>query len=227
MNKAEVQESLATLYLRLNGYFTSGFIVHSPVPGRNKTELDVLAVRFPLSAEPVRGVDIADELDKWDKGVDFIIGEVKSRGEPLQFNEGLRCSREAVSTILHWWGYFTEEERQALIEPVAEILTPRPGAASAPTVIGPRNVRVRAMLFSPETNVRRDNQAWFIPGPPIFAFVWQCLRPSAPRPASATTYDFGRWGRELEPIVRYFKDEARHEAGGFPDLLTYLGVKAR
>jgi len=227
MNKAEVQESLVTLYLRLNGYFTSGFIVHSSIPGRNKTELDVLAVRFPLSAEPARDVDVAEELDKWDKGLDFIIGEVKSLGQQLQFNDGLRCSREAVSTILHWWGYFTAEERQALVDPMVTILAPLPGAASAPTVPGPRNARVRAVLFSPERSQRRDNQAWFIPGPPIFAYIWRCFRPSVPRPACATTYDFGRWGRDLEPIVEYFKDEARHEAGEFSDLLTYLGVEAR
>jgi len=29
-----VEERLLTLYLRLNGYFVSGFIVHSPVPGQ-------------------------------------------------------------------------------------------------------------------------------------------------------------------------------------------------
>ncbi len=226
MNKAEVQESLVTLYLRLNGYFTSSFIVHSPVPGSSKTELDVLAVRFPLNAEPVRGVGVAEELESWNEGIDFIIGEVKSRGQQLQFNEALRGSREAISTILQWWGYFTEQEREALIEPVARILAPSPGATSAPTVTGPRCARVRAVLFSPETKTRRDNQAWFIPGPPVFAFIWRSFRPSEPRPECATTYDFGRWGGELEPIVRYFKDEGRQEPGEFTDLVKYMSAEA-
>lgn len=35
--------------------------------------------------------------------------------------------------------YFTEDERLAFVEPIAEILAPQHGAASAPTVIGPRN----------------------------------------------------------------------------------------
>ena len=62
MTKAEAQEAFVTLYLRLNGYFTSGFIVHSSVPGRNTTELDVLAVRLPHNAEFAREVGGAPEL---------------------------------------------------------------------------------------------------------------------------------------------------------------------
>lgn len=227
MDKGQLQEALVTLYLRLNGYFTSGFIVHSPIPGRNVTELDVLAVRFPHNAEPERAVEVAGELDSSADLIDFVIGEVKSYGEQLQFNDALRGSAATVASILRWWGFLTAEEVTALVEPVAGILAPHPGAVTAPTILGPRNARVRAILFSPETNARRNNQPWFIPGPPIFAHIWRCLRPPAPRAACATTYDFGTWGRELEPIVRYFKDPLRQDAGGFHELIAYLGIDDR
>jgi hypothetical protein len=227
MNKAEAQEALVTLYLRLNGYFTSGFIVHSPVHGKNKTELDVLAVRFPYSAEPIRGIDSAEELEIRENGIDFIIGEVKSRGQQLQFNDALRNSRESVSTILEWWGYFTAQEREQLIEPILKILAPSPGAKTAPFVECPRYAGVRALLFSPERKTRRDSQSWFLPGPPIFEFIWRCFRPTETRPESATTYDFGRWGREVEAIVRYFKDENRNVPGEFADLMKYLAAEGR
>ncbi len=226
MTKAEAQEAFVTLYLRLNGYFTSGFIVHSEIPGENKTELDVLALRLPHNAEPVRGVDPAPELETWDGGIDFIIGEVKSHGQRLQFNEALRKSRDSVATILQWWGHLTPDEVEQLTDPVVAILAPQPGAVKAPTVLCPRNARVRAVLFSPEENARRRNQAWFIHGPPMFAFIWKCLRPATPRVACATAYDFGRWGRELEPIVGYFKDVGRQEPGGLQELLDHLGVDA-
>jgi hypothetical protein len=101
MTKAEVQEAVVTLYLRLNGYFTSGFIVHSDAPGENKTELDVLALRLPHNAEPVRGVDPDPALDPWN-GIDFIVGEVKSHGQQFQFNRALRESRDSVATVLQW-----------------------------------------------------------------------------------------------------------------------------
>ena len=42
MDKSDLQELLAALYLRLNGYFPSGFIAHAPVG--NLTEIDILAL---------------------------------------------------------------------------------------------------------------------------------------------------------------------------------------
>jgi hypothetical protein len=93
MTKGQVQEALVTLYLRLNGYFTTGFIVHSPIHGRNRTEVDILGVRFPLSAEPIRGVGTDEQFGASNEVVDFVIGEVKSRGEQLRFNEALLLSR--------------------------------------------------------------------------------------------------------------------------------------
>lgn len=224
MTKAEVQEAVVTIYLRLNGYFTSGFIVHSDVPWENRTELDVLAIRFPHNAEPVRGVNPDPALEPWDDGIDFIIGEVKSHGQQLQFNRALRESRDSVTTILQWWGHLKPDEVQQLGDSVVAMLAPQPRAAKAPSVQCPREARVRALLFSPEENVRRQNQAWFIPGPPMFAFIWKCFRPDTPRDACATVYDFGRWGRDLEPIVRYFKDEGRQQAGDFKALLIHLGI---
>jgi hypothetical protein len=227
MDKGEVQEVLVTLYLRLNGYFTSGFIVHSPVVGkkRNKTEIDVLAVRFPKNAEPERGVGAAEELDADDRVIDIVIGEVKSRGQQLQFNEALRSS-PPLSTVLRWIGLFEEEEIQDLAQKLFDALAPGSGATKAPpTVNGPRGTRLRGILFSPESGARRGNQPWFLPGPPIFDYIWRCFRPPVPRPECATVYDFGLWGRELEPVVRYFKDAGREQPGSLADLLEYLGVE--
>src|SRR5579871_6585567 len=154
MTKADVQEALVALYLRLNGYFTTGFIVQSGTPGRITTEVDVLAVRLPHNKEPHRVIGYAQELDPWDTGVDFIIGEVKSHGEPLQFNPAVRnCT--AISTILQWWGHLTPEEVETKTQDVTSILQPLPGATTAPTVYCPRDARVRALLFSPETKGHR------------------------------------------------------------------------
>ena len=50
MDKSDIQDTLVSLYLRLNGYFVSGFIVHAS--SGVGTEIDVLAVRFPQHEEP-------------------------------------------------------------------------------------------------------------------------------------------------------------------------------
>lgn len=206
MDKGKFQEALATLFLRLNGYFTSGFIVHSPTASGNRTQVDVLAVRFPGHVQPDREVGPAPDLKCSEEELDIIIGEVKSKGEQLQFNAGLRGSTEAISNVLRWVGAFEEAEIGDLAEKVRLILKPQEIAMpNAPTVIGPRRTRIRGLLFSPEYDKRRENQPWFLHGPPIFDYLWRCLHPITPRPQCATEYDFGLWGSELEPIVRYIK----------------------
>ena len=87
-----------------------------PIHGRNRTEVDIIAVRFPHNAEPVRGVGTDGELGTSKEVVDFVIGEVKSRGQQLRFNEGLRSSREAVDSVVQWCGYFTTAERPAVTD---------------------------------------------------------------------------------------------------------------
>ncbi|MEE9214556.1 MAG: hypothetical protein V3U54_07140 [Thermodesulfobacteriota bacterium] len=85
MEKSTLQEKLAALYLRLNGYFVSGFIVHAPIEYQNaagetrrvKTELDILAVRFPFNREPERVVLPSTYIDVSNSHIDNVIGEVK------------------------------------------------------------------------------------------------------------------------------------------------------
>jgi hypothetical protein len=222
MDKAEIQEALITLYLRLNGYFTSGFIVHSPVIGQNKTEIDVLAVRFPKNAEPERQINTDEGLDPTDSGVDVIIGEVKSRGQQLHFNAGLR-TQHSVSAVLRWIGMFDEQEIDDLAVKLLAALDPAVDATkAAPTVCGPRNTRIRGILFSPERDSRRNNQAWHLPGPPVLNYIWKCLRPPTRRPECATVYDFGLWGRDLAPLVRFFKDGTVRQPNRFRDVVQYF-----
>jgi hypothetical protein len=195
MDKGRVQESLVTLYLRLNGYLTSGFIVHSPENHENLAELDILAVRFPASSEPERGVDADPALFPSSAKLDVVLAEVKSRGQQFRFNESLRTNPAAARTVLRWIGCFSEDEIGPLADDLLQRLDPqRVSFKEPPTVEGPRATRVRGLLFSPESNNHRDNQPWFVPGPVLLAFIWKCLRPPAPRLGCATTYDFGLLG---------------------------------
>lgn len=221
MTEADVQEALVALYLRLNGYFTTGFIVQSRNPRCVIAELDVLAVRLPHNREPNRVIGCALELETWDRGVDFIIGEVKSRGQQFQFNRAVR-NLAAVSTILQWWGHLEAAEVASKAQDVLSILQPLPGRASAPTVLCPRDARVRAILFAPNSPCRRSNQAWFIAGPQMFRYVFDCLHPSEPRETCATDYGTGQWGVGLAPLVAYFKDRARTVPGDINDLVAFV-----
>lgn len=220
-SKSQLQEHLVSLYLRLNGFFVTGFIVHSPQHGQNRAELDALALRAPYSCEPERQIGPDSTLDLSEKYTDLAICEVKSKGQPLQFNQSLVRQSAATATILRWAGLFRESEVTPLTDVLAKALAPRnPAAPEAPTVVGPRDVRIRGLLFSPERESRRANQPWFVSGPQLFCYVWRCLCPESPRQSCATTYDFQLWGGH-EPIVRYFKSRGRKGPGDIQALYAY------
>ncbi len=219
--KSQIQENLLSLYLRLNGYFVTGFIVHSPDHGRVATEIDVLGVRFPYSREPERLVEPDALLNLSPSKIELVICEVKSQGKPLQFNQALLDSPERVASIIRWAGLYQEESIEKLaLEVYESFKTESLRRDCPPTVDHQGNTRIRGLLCSPERLNRRDNQAWFISGEMQFNFIFQCLCPDNPRATCATRYDFGQWG-EYENIVRYFKSRVGNNCGGINDLYEF------
>ncbi len=100
MNKSDVHEILVQLYLRLNGYFTTGLIVHHPEHGRNRTEIDCLAVRHPHHCQPEREIETSPFLDVNEGETDLILCEVKSSPKSLCFNRSLTDNNEALLSAL-------------------------------------------------------------------------------------------------------------------------------
>jgi hypothetical protein len=223
LSKGEVQELLVMLYLRLNGYVTTGFIVHSPEKGRNRTEIDVLGVRFPHNTEPERQVTAAGELSPSASTTDVVLVEVKSKGRELQFNAALRTSVESIRSVLRWVGLYTEAEIVGLAEKLVVALDPKGSATEGPPSIeAPRRTRIRGLLCSPERFSRAPSDVWFISGEQIFEHISKCLHPTERRGGCAVSYDFGLWGPGLEPLVRFFKSRKRQGRGDVEELLTFL-----
>lgn len=209
MTKNVLQEQIAALYLRLNGYFLSGFIVHSPHEGKktNKAQVDILAVRFPHNSEPERQIKPSRFLQVSNKAIDFLICEVKGGKEKLQFNEALREDQETVSTTLRWMGAFPEAEIKTLAKKVRGILVPTnaPTTQRFPWVESRDKLsRIRAIIFAPDRSAPRPNQIRFVCGEEIVNFIWRCLRPASIRSQCAARYDFKMWGK-YEGLVRIFK----------------------
>lgn len=225
MNKSEIQEDLLSLYLRLNGFFVSSLIVHSHRHGHNRTEIDALAVRFPHNSEPEREVGPDEYLETSANHVDLLICEVKSGGSPLRFNSALADSEEAIASVLRWAGIFSNPQLVHIVERLKQSLQPaNPPLEGIPTVLGPGRTRVRALLCAPERWTRKSNQRWFLPGKQIFEYIWKCLCPEAARASCSVSYDFGLWGKNYEPIVRYFKQHCTDGPGSMRELYQFLGV---
>lgn len=219
-NRSRAQEELLSLYLRLNGFFVTGFIVHSPVHGQVKTEIDVLAVRFPYNCEPERQVDPDPNIETSDQLVDLVICEAKSKGQQLQFNDKLLKDTSRIVSLLRWAGLHQESEIQVLAPQICSKLSPTdPPGREIPTVPGPRKTRVRGLLCSPERDKRRDDQAWFLPGSAMLSYISTCL--CGYQPTCSKTYDLHQWG-PYEKAVRYFKERGSGNHGTMKDFYAHL-----
>ncbi|MDX1361259.1 MAG: hypothetical protein R3329_07750 [Pseudoalteromonas tetraodonis] len=100
--RSQIQERLVKLYLRLNGYFSDGFIVHHDINGRISSEVDILGVRFPNHSESEREAGLCSRLQLNDSNnIDVLIGEVKSNGVSLRFNNTISTNIEVLRKILN------------------------------------------------------------------------------------------------------------------------------
>lgn len=208
IRRSDLQEELASLYLRLNGYFVSGFIVHGREgrPRSNRAQIDILAVRFPYNSEEEREIGPSEYLQTSSTNTDILICEVKGGRQALQFNPSLRNDPQSVCTVLKWIGAFQKEELEDLVHRVSDILSPQEFSSpdSFRHIPGPRGICIRAILFAPDRGAPARNQIRYIHGQEIINYIWKCLRPEQPRPMSATRYDFGAWS-VYKDLIRYFK----------------------
>ncbi len=220
--RSRLQENLLNLYLRLNGYFVTGFIVHSPEYGRNRAEIDALAIRHPYNDEPERLIRPSPYLEPSTEFIDLLICEVKSRGQQLQFNEALRNSTQSLASVLRWAGLFPEHDLPSIVNHVQPLLQPsNPPRQDIPCFIA-NGTRIRPILCSPERWARRSNQPWFISGSEIFNFLYDCFCPEIPRSSCSTRYDFEAWGEVHEPIVKFFKNSNREST--IRELYQHFGI---
>ncbi|MHB8582490.1 MAG: hypothetical protein ACYDAV_04425 [Gammaproteobacteria bacterium] len=223
--KSRIQEKLSLLYLRLNGFFVvPNFIAHSPEDARNRAEIDALAVRFPHHTEPEVQVASDKYLELSTEHIDFVLCEVKSRESALQFNDSLLSRDEPLASALRWSGLFLEHEVMSLTQQLRAVIQPSDKhECSIPTVLGPRQTRVRALLCCPEIDKHRRNQPWFIPGPIMFEFFRKRFCDEQAIRTCAKNYNLELWA-DCEGIVRFFKEGNRSETSDMNALYGYLGI---
>jgi len=212
--KSTIQELIAILYLRLNGYFTTGFIIHSE-DNRIDAELDIVAIRFPEHKQDYTEHNSSAYLEV-PKNIDIIIAEVKSKGKQLQFNNSLKqkTTLEPWQKILEWIGLLTDDqvvstatELNSLVQPIVN--SQRQSLCSTKIITTKfGDLTVRPILFCPE-RVNNNNADKFINWTELNDFIWLCLCPSEKRDTCGTRYDFTSWGHGLSEIVKAYK--GRHK----------------
>lgn len=212
--KSTIQEQLATLYLRLNGYFTTGFIIHSE-ENKIKGELDILAVRFPLHKQDDTEHNSSEYLELADY-IDVIIAEVKSRGQQLQFNDCLKQQNnlEQLQKLLLWIGVIENDKIDEIATEINALVKTRANSQlktfRSTQAISTRfgMLKIRPILFSPE-RININNSDKFINWRELNDFIWLCLCPAEPRINCGTRYDFTAWGQGFNEIIKVYKDRQK------------------
>jgi hypothetical protein len=202
----EINEALLVLYLRLNGYFTTGLIVQAPEWGQTRTEIDCVAVRFPNHIQPDRDVEPAPFLELRNDRIDHLICEAKSVPAEAVFNRRIRSEPEVLEKVLQWAGVFEHHEIPRVADRLRPILSSGLEALRSQDGVITGNARVRGLLCCPPAASSDLRKGWCLTGDEILRYANLCFNPPERRNPSSTRYNFNLWGSWLGPVVRYFKD---------------------
>jgi hypothetical protein len=222
MTKSDVLEVLAALYLRLNGYFTTGLILHSPEWGQSKTNIDCLAIRHFHHSQVDRGLVTAELFNDNQEVTDLVLCEVKGNPNKLSFNRPIRTDPEALCTILRWAGIFSEAQIDSVVCRLQPLLQEGVTPETARMGVFEGGFRVRALLCCPTLGCA-DIGRWCLTGYEIFGYARRCFNPDERRPSSSTRYNFQQWGYPFTPIVQWFKEQP--DTPSLEALYEHLGVK--
>jgi len=224
MKADQIPEALLTLYLRLNGYFTTGLVVHSSQRGQNRAEIDCLAIRHPFHDQMERGVESHSFLSTSDQLADLLLCEVKTSLAGLRFNDALRNDVEVVRTALRWSGLLPPTDVVRAADALLPLLQDRVTTQEGRSGVVIAAVRVRALLCCPSSSTEPKVDRWFLNGTELLGYVHRCLNPRTPRPSCSPRYSYELWGDQLEPLVRYFKELAADAEPTFHDVVRRVGA---
>lgn len=223
--KPEICDALAVLYLRLAGYFTTGFVAHSPTWGKTRTDIDCLAVRHSYHSHPDIQVPPPAFLSLSAGQADLLICEVKSNPQSPGFNRSLCEDGEVLGNALRWSGLLSDKDLGDAVSAFPKLLDGkvRRDVALAGIVVG--KVRLRALLVVPPLDQKDCQDKWWLVGDEIFRFIAERLNPLALRQTCSTHYNYGQWGRDLSPLVKYIKSCESGPAPTLDGLYQNLGCR--
>lgn len=228
-----VQETLVAMYLRLNGFFTSGHIIHSTPENagiRERGDIDVFAVRLPFSREPETGVPPSQYLSIRNGTFEIVIGEVKCGREPVQFNQSLQDPSNLLR-VLRRAGFTADE---VILLDIANLLSNSmiPQEVNHPenqieALLAPDGdirypTRIRPILFHLGRRHPNRTQAWFVGYEEIMGDIWNRLRPELQPDTCQRVYDYYLWGPIFDSIATFIKDGSRNDPGTPADLVRAL-----
>ncbi|PYR18826.1 MAG: hypothetical protein DMF94_18490 [Acidobacteria bacterium] len=145
MHPRDLPEAVTALYLRLNGFFTSGLVLHSETKGLAKSDIDCLAVWHPFHDQSEREVDTDPFLELGARR-ELLLCEIKSSNAALSFNEPLRTDPTALDSVLRWSGLVPPAQINETVERLLPHLQDGTTIDEVKAGIEVGDVRIRALL---------------------------------------------------------------------------------
>lgn len=237
-------EELVLLYLRLNGYLAmGGYLLHRPLDEGSglRTEVDVLAVRFPYQREPLHGAPSSEQandallvLPAEAELIDFVVGEVKTGRKQPRFNKPLvKRDREAqrnLEDLLCMLGCFRDQAdlSAAATDIIGQLRSPRAERPASYDLKDGRS-RVRFILFwEPEEDRTADRH--FISLAHVIEFIEGRTRPGF------ACGEYSRWAAKWRGLHRHILEalddarvagKERHDLASLSDdVLRRIGGEA-
>jgi hypothetical protein len=220
MNKihpTDLPELITTLYLRLNGFFTSGLVLHSEVWGQDNGDVDCLAVWHPFHDQSEREV-APDPFLELGVRRELLLCEVKSSTAALSFNDRLRSAPRALDSALRWSGLIPSEQLKETVDRLLPLLQDGVSVDEVRAGVELDGVRIRALLCCPGCDSEPERPRWCIRGAAMLDYINRCLNPRAPREKCSTRYSFKLWGGFLAPLVEYVKSLPSDQPPSIADL---------
>lgn len=208
MKPSDIDELLAILYLRLNGYFTTGLIIHSPIKGQSRTDCDCLAVRLPNHSQEDREIESDQFLETKDGITDLIFCEVKHDPEKASFNRSVLKDTTALEAMLRWARPLRKCETAEVAQSLQDLLNNPANIEAWKKGVHHKKVRVRALLCCPRMQPSSSGP-WCLTGDVILKYIQKCFSPPHPRSSCSVRYNFEQWTYPLNKIVRLFKQSPK------------------
>lgn len=227
MNKSDIQETIFTLFLRLNGYLLTGYISHAPSGSRNRTQIDTLAVRFPRHSEPCLDIGTCPALAVPTHAVDFLVYEVKGGNHRVNFNAAFREDQGSIRDVLCRLGFLKPDELEAAVPRVVALLHPtilrkQTSFPGIPFFDG--NMQLRFVLVAMEQERKGKGDGPYLYRNDVILDIWRHFRPETRRRECDTRYNRDLWGEEYKTLVKYFKDRERQEPGTIEDIYKHYRI---
>jgi len=223
MKISDIDEILVQLYLRLNGYFTTGLILHSPTWGQSNSEIDCLAIRHAHHSQQDRRVAISDFLSPQNRKMDFLICEVKNDTSNIKFNDPIKNNLEVVCSFLLWSGIFHKTQVNSISKRIQPLFQDDIDINTVILGVEEENVIIRPLLCCPPMLDESENK-WCLNGKEIFNYANLCFNPDHRRDSCSTRYNFQQWGYPFSKVVTFFKNSKVADIN-IENLYDYMNAK--